>query len=493
MKFNQLVRLVSSGFFLLMAECICAQKLLTMEEALKIAETNSPNIRSSYLSLVRSQKNLEAQRAGLKSKFSLDVSPIEYSRQREFNGSFNKWVTSELTKSGTQFRVSQPILITDGTVSLINDFGWQKSFNDFQNSTQKSFNNNLYLSYNQPLFTYNKTRLQLKELELDYENSNLSYAMQRLSLEKNVSQFFYNIYMAQMSLKIARDELANTEKNFEIIKNKVEAGLARKEELYQAELNLATSKSALKNKQVSLENAKDEFKNFVGMSLNEDFVVLTDITTNPVEVEINKAIDQALAARMEIRQREISIEQSQFQLIRTKALNEFKGDLQLSVGIVGDNENLPDIYSKPTQSPRVAISFNVPIFDWGEKKARIEAQEAAIEVEHINADQEKKQIEIDIRKVYRNLQNQLDQIEIAKTNQRNAELTYEINLERYKNGDLTGMDLNLYQNQLSQKKMDYAQALINYKLELLNLKIQTLYDFEKNESIVPAQLINKNR
>jgi len=58
-------------------------------------------------------------------------------------------------------------------------------------------------------------------------------------------------------------------------------------------------------------------------------------------------------------------------------------------------------------------------------------------------------------------------------------LTYEINLERYANGDLTSMDLNLFQTQLSTKKMAYAQSLIDYKIQLLNLKIQSLYDFRK--------------
>ena len=101
------------------------------------------------------------------------------------------------------------------------------------------------------------------------------------------------------------------------------------------------------------------------------------------------------------------------------------------------------------------------------------------------------QITLDIRKVYRNLQNLVNQIEIAAQNEKNAQLTYEINLERYANGDLTSMDLNLYQTQLSTKKMSYAQTLIDYKIELLNLKIQSLYDFEKNQAIVPEDIIQK--
>lgn len=55
-----------------------------------------------------------------------------------------------------------------------------------------------------------------------------------------------------------------------------------------------------------------------------------------------------------------------------------------------------------------------------------------------------------------------------------CEATYKINLERYSKGDLTNLDMNLYQNQLRAKKMAYAQALIDYKNELLNLKIRSL-------------------
>jgi outer membrane protein TolC len=86
-----------------------------------------------------------------------------------------------------------------------------------------------------------------------------------------------------------------------------------------------------------------------------------------------------------------------------------------------------------------------------------------------------------------------NQINIAKINEKNAQLTYDINLERYQNGDLTSMDLNLYQSQLSEKKMAYAQSLINYRIELLNLKVQTLYDFEAKKSVVPEEFLKEYR
>jgi outer membrane protein len=470
---------------------VTGQQSLTLDKALSVAEVNSPSIQQSLLNLERYQNNLVAQRAALKSKFSLSVNPVDFTNTRRFDTPTSTWYTNRIFNSNATFRVEQPILVTDGTLSLINRFGWQKSTAIFSGQDPRisdRFSNNLYLNLSQPLFTYNRLKLQLKELELSFENANISYAMQRLNLEKSVTQFFYNVYLAQMNLSIAREELANTQKSYEIIKNKVDAGLAAKEELYQAELNLSTSKSSLQNSQVLFENAKDELKINLGLDLYEDILVITDVQANPVQVDLQKAIESGLSSRMELRQREIDVETSQFDMIRTKALNEFSGTMNLAYGIIGDNQDLSKIFDQPTKNPQVQLSFNIPIFDWGERKARIKAQEASIKSQELNLDEEKKQIIIDIRRVYRNLENQVNQIDIARQNERNAQLTYEINLERYQNGDLTGMDLNLYQTQLSNKKIAYAQALINYKIELLNMKVQSLYDFEKKQAIVPAEL-----
>ncbi len=463
------------------------QTVLSLEQALEIANENSPDIKSVLLNLERSQESLNAQRAALKSNFSLSLNPINYNQRRVFNELISDWNTNEDLSTGGTFTVSQPIKLTDATLSLNNSFGWQKSYSEYSDNTTKSFSNNLYLRFDQPLFTYNRTLLTLNELELDLENTRLSYAMQRLSLERNITQGFYSVYQRQMDLQISEEEYTNQENSFTIVSNKASVGLLAQEELFQAELNLATSKSDVENKKVALENAKDAFKEMLGVSLFDDIMILADVSITTVTVDMQQALDYGLAQRMELRQRQINIENSQFSLIQTSAMNEFRGNMSLSVGIIGDNQAFGQVYESPTSNPNVSVSFQIPLYDWGEKKARIKAAEANIKSSELSLDNQKNSIIIGIRQVIRNLQNYEDQIEIARIREQNAQKTFNINKVKYENGDITGLDYNLIQSQLSSTKTSYSNALISYKIELLNLKIQSLWDFEKNMSYIPQE------
>lgn len=467
------------------------QQVITLDKALSIANENSPEVRKSRLNRERSKNYLDAQQASLKTNFNLSLDPFNYSREERFYEVNSRWQTTETYSSQVNFSASQPIKLTDGELSLNNRLGWQHSTTEIGSNFNENiaFSNNLFLRYDQPLFTYNQTKQELERLELDYERSDIQYRLQKLSTEVEVTRSYYNLYASQMALNISREELENQRDNYNVIKNKVDAQLLALEELYQAEVNMASARSQVYTREVQLENAKDQFKQLIGMGLERDFNVSLDIKIDSVDVNMNRAIKNALASRLEIRNREIQLQNARFNLIETSAQNKFQGNVSLSVGVQGVDRQFADMYDVPTTSPAITVHFNVPIWDWGARKARIQAAKLSVESNQIDLNQESKTISLGIRQTIRNLRNYRNQIDIARKNVENAQLTYEINLERYNNGDLTGMDLQLYQNQLSQKKMDLTTALIDYKMELLNLKMQSLYDFIKNEPLLPGEVV----
>jgi outer membrane protein TolC len=490
MKYRVLLKIIWTITMIVGMSCLlpAQQDSITIEKALDLAEENNPSLKNSKLNLERAQLNLVAQRASLKSRFTLDLEPISYDQTNRFDNRLSQWYDNKALTTGGSFSVVQPILPTDGTLTLRNNFNWQDNRSTVEGKTNqnKAFTNSLFLRLDQPIFTYNTRKMVLKRLEIAYENSGISYALERLRTEANITQQFYAVYMAQNNLVISKEELENVRQSYEIIKNKVEADLSAKEELYQAEVNFASAQSDVREKIASLEDAKDALKLILGISLNEDIQVKADIEITPVVISLEQAVNNGMASRMELRQREMDIEESDLRMIEIKAMNEFKGNVSLSVGITGVNGNFANIYDSPTQNPRVALSFSVPIFDWGEKKARVNAQKTAQTIAKLNYENQKNDIEINIRQVLREIEKYYAQIDIAEKNVRNAQLTYDLNLTRYREGDLTGMQISQFQTQLSTKKIAYSLTLINYKKALLSLKILTLYDFENGKPVVPV-------
>ena len=463
---------------------------LTLEDALQYSIDHSPELQNALLNLERYKLSLEAQKASLKSKFSLTLNPFSYSNSRSFDNRFSQWYTNESFSSNGTFSITQPIIWTDATVSLNNKFGWQSNTSTSGTSNKnQAFSNDLYLSINQPLFTYNRTKVDLESIERDYENALINYALRRLSLESSITSSFYNVYTAKNNLEISEAELKDAQQNFDIIKNKVEADLSARDELYQAELNVAQAVSTVDNRKVSLENAKDDLKKILGIEIERDFDITAEITAKPVPINMMLAIESALSSRLELRQREISRIEQDIQMKQIKENNSLDGNLSLSLGIMGDNEDFNKIYDHPTNNPRVSMSLSIPLFDWGERKARIKAQEIAIKMYDMETVEERKSIEIAVRKSCRSLRNLEAQIAIAEQSVQNAQLTYDLNAERYRNGELTGMEMNQFQTQLSNQKMSYVSTLINYKLELLNLKIISLYDFENDKHVIPMSVV----
>jgi outer membrane protein TolC len=248
---------------------------LTLEKSLEIAFKNSPSIQAAAYNLDISRHNLNAQIAGNKSQFNLTLTPYQYSNAKVFNELSSQYNVQELTKSEAQLSISQPIIWTDGEITLTNKFGWQEASSSFTGSVKEStFNNSLFLTFSQPLFTYNRKQIVITELELSLENAQLSFAIQKLQIERSVTQQFLNLFYSWRILEIAEQQLANAEESYQIIESKVEAGISAPEELFQADLTRANSQANVQNQHMQYENSQDSFKVLLGLPLENELIIV---------------------------------------------------------------------------------------------------------------------------------------------------------------------------------------------------------------------------
>ncbi|MFH2034781.1 MAG: TolC family protein [Candidatus Zixiibacteriota bacterium] len=499
------IRKINSRLFLLLPILLVIinhspvlAEIMTLDDAVEIALEQSPTMKQTKLNLSSSEHDLKANQASLKSQFSLTLTPYQYSKTLKLDEYNSRYYYSEYKKTAAELSVLQPIKWLDGTFRITNNFYWDESSSDRLNifgdslggldttryGGSSQYHNLFRVSYNQPLFTYNRTKMEQKELVLALENAQLNYSIQRLQIENQVTQSFLELYYVQKSSLISKEEYDNAVESYDIIKSKVEAGLSASEELYQAELSMANSRSSMINNQNRLDNAMDNFKVLLGLPLEKEIEISADVHKLFVDVDLEKALKYGLDNRMELRLKDIEIQTAMNNLIRAKSDNEFKASVDLSYGLSNSNDQFDNLFKSPEKDHSIGITFNIPLIDWGRKKHQIASSEAQVESRYISADEERNNIILAIRQAYRDLQNQKAQVEIAETNVKNARLTYELNLERYKNGDLSSKDMNFYQTQLSSEQLGEVSALINYQIGLMNLKLETLWDFEANRSVL---------
>jgi outer membrane protein TolC len=468
-----------------------AQHILTLEEALRIAMENSPEIRHTRLDLESNEASLRASEARLKTQFRFRLGDISYRNTNQFDEFFSSWYRFESYDIAGQITIEQPIKWTGGVLSLNDRLSWKDSFSEINDQSEETYRNALYLQFDQPLFTYNRTKMDHRNLELNFESSELRYAIQMLYLEQMVMRDFYNLYETKMSLEINRDAMQTDRDAHAIMKNKYDAGIGKLDDLTQAETTMLSSESSYNSTVVSLANSIDRFKYLIGLPLDDEIDIDADIGFQPVGIDMQFAVRHGLEYRMEIRQREIAIARAHDDVIRAGATNEFYGNFSMSWGSSGTNTEFSKIYENRVDEQFVRAWFDIPIWDWGQKKNTILASELELESFELSLEEQRLQIIMEIRESCRALDNLVLEIELARRRVESARKTYEINLEKYQNGDLTSQLLGDYRQSLSNARLSEIRSLINYKLALLDLKIKSLWDFESDQAVVTLTTITK--
>jgi outer membrane protein TolC len=458
---------------------------LTFASAAALAMRQSPEMVRARMGLEQSRILYDAAKSALLFQLNLKLSPFTYSNDLQLTNTFNTWNTTRSTQSSGQLQLSQPILWTGGTLGLDGSLGWEDLYTSLFNRTSQSYDYRAAISYSQPLLIYNQRKADLRQQQLTFENARLSYAMKALSMEADIAGDYYSLYQNQMDFQIAREECNNARQSYEVAETGVNAGRAAKAELYQAAINLAQSQSGMDNKEVAWQNAAEAFKQRLGIPLDSEIVLAIDTSSPIVTIDLQKALSTGLQKRMELRQAAIAIENARADCLKTRSSSSVSGNLSASYGLAGNKGKWEGLFDTPAKSQNVSLSLQVPLWDFGAGRARVKASHVGLEQTRLSLDDEKAAIELAIRKECRSIQNVQTQISIARQALQYAVLTYDINFEKYRQGGLSALDLNQYQLQLSQAKSALIGAIVNYRIELLNMKTQCLWDFQTNEPVIP--------
>lgn len=470
--------------------------LLTLHESIELAKEKSYTMRNLKEDLKIAEYNLKSATSSLKTHIDFSLT------MPEFNQTVRTWddttgvsfYSIKRMDYGGMVTVNQP-LITNGNIY------WETSLNsydDFYNQDRSAtFNTRLRLR--QPidaLYGYNAIRSSLKSARLDYERSNKSLRREELNLVYRVSSSYYNLLSLQRSTEIALlDYERQTEAN-EIAQNKYASGLIREVDALQMEVDLAEAQNSYEMALINQESAINSFKELLGIELTDSVVLKDELKYNVVTVDVEKAVEYALKNRTELRERDIAIEQQQMSIRQRKAEGMVRGYFDAYVQKTGTSmgdmnttygntiqTSADDFMNRPINYG-VGFTVSVPLLDWGENKARVRAAEARQRQNYLAKEELERSIETETRNSVAQLNNNLKRLQLLEKNVVIAEKSFAITLQRFTDGDIDSQTLALERNRLNSAYRSHLSAYIAYQLSLADIMRKTLYDFEKEESVM---------
>lgn len=467
-------------FFLLTFTFAHAQKVLTLDDAISIAMGESYSIKSAEQSLISSRTNLEATKMGLRSSVDLEFDVPRYYRSlsSQFNTTSGKeqFFTIGSTTVEGRLSINQPILFTNGTLSLTGSMFGRDQFSELY-GTSRDYFSNMSIRLSQPLFVFNTQLASLERAEINLQKTERQYSQSEKDLIYNVTSSFYNLFKAKKNTEITEEKVRQTEISYNTAVNKFKAGLIAEVEMLQLEVDLAASGNELLNALQLYEEAKNEFKLLIGLNINENIDVTTQLEYTPAEINAEEAVNNALKLRTDILNAEADIELNKMNIDETDSRSTIRAQLNANYGINKNDNEFNNIFNRFEDSRSVSMTISVPIWDWGKNAREVESAEANYNLAVLRRQNLKEQIIKEVLSAINKLNSAKARVDVLSKSVEVAEKSYNISLERFKSGNITSFDLSQMQLRLTDTKINSLNAMIDYRLALADLTRKTYMKF----------------
>jgi len=390
------------------------------------------------------------------------------------------------------------VLPTGGNFAFSSRMYWENyrtTLSEMDNQVLKrdQFYTRFALSFDQPVFTANKLKENMRVAELYYRGATCYFTRIQMDIVYDVTEKFYQVYRLAYEHRINQERLQNSQEAYRITKLKQETGNLSEGEMLSAEINMAQDEVRVIESEGTLNTAKDQFKLLIGLDLREEIDLDAEMDFESFPIDMQRAIDEAIFNRMEVKENQLSIELQQIEVKRAKREREVKGNISAyydftGLSTIGEGTVMQLIHSsfnnmidRPSNRG-IALTLSYPIFDWGRAKNQVRREQVRLKQRELDLDNTMRTIETGIREIVRSVEEAEKRYRVNQKNQEVAIKSYRISQLRFENGDMTNQELLIEQNRLSEVQLAYIGSYITYRLSVANLSRKTMYDFEHNRS-----------
>jgi outer membrane protein TolC len=480
---NHILILVTVIFFSFTALAQEQTKKLTLTDIIDQATKQSIDAFKQQNMYLASYYAFKYYRADKLPFLSVGANPFSYNNsiRQDYVPQNQTWQYSEQKNitSSTSLKLNQNIALTGGNLSLSSDLGMARNFFGSKLTTFSA--NTIGIGYTQRVNGYNSMRWKSKIEPLRFDMAKKGFIQSKEDISIKATSKFFTLVDAQIEIKIAKTNLANSDTLYQIGKGRYQVGTVTQDELLNFELNLMNAKLALIKANQGLVRARSDLNSFLGFDKKTvvECVIPTTISKN-LQIGTDEAIQKSMSNNPNIISQNERLLEEDNNVSLVKAKNGLSADISVSAGLNQTGLAVSNAYQNPNKFQNIAIvGLSVPIIDWGKRRGQILMAKSNREVVVNSIKQERIDFEQSVVMNVMEFNLQANQVLNSARADTIAQLGFDVTMRRFKIGKLDVTKLNLARNDLENARRAYISSLRKYWISYYLIRELTLHDFER--------------
>ncbi len=315
-----------------------------------------------------------------------------------------------------------------------------------------------------------------------YQEAKAAYIEAVEDVTLSTISYFFNLILAGENRTIARQNLENADKLYEIAIAKRKIGHISESELMQLNLAALQMKGKLTEAESNLNAQMFRLRAFLGLSEQEQIEPVVPESAPSLRMEYQTVLAKAQehnSFAKNILRRQLEADYA----VATAKGHRRSINLYASVGFTGKDLAMGAAYNHLKGNQIVEIGVSIPLLDWGKRKGQVKVAESNREVVLSKTRQEQMNFNQDIFLLVENFNNQAGQLAIAGEADRIAQKRYETSIETFMIGKISVLDLNDARQSKDDARQKHIQELYLYWNYYYNIRSVTLFDFIRNDTL----------
>ena len=397
-----------------------------------------------------------------------------YSSYQQADGSLS-FVRNDYLGLDGAVNITQKLWPTGGTLSV-------ESSLDYLHQSGSGGSQNQFMSLpvavtlSQPLFSVNHLKWNRRIEPLRYREAQARFLTETEQVAMQAISLYFGLLLAGEQVNIARQNLQTAEKLYEVAQAKRRMGTISENDVLQLRLDVLTARSALTNSESNRQTRQFALRSFLDVEADIEPVVPEGVPQVRLDYDnvLNHALqNNALATTMRRRQMEADY------AVASARANRQSINLYAQLGYTGTGDNMNSAYRNLLSNEVVSVGITVPLLDWGKRKGQRRMAESNRDIVQGQLRQQSQDFRQDIFILTEQFNNQAEQLRIACEADTIARRRYHTNVETFKIGSISTLELSDAQKAKDQARIGRIQQLFNYWYYYYQLRSIALWDFER--------------